>query len=399
MISQSFCNPSYNSVSGYQNLGFQAETNFSISSLFTYNDLRSNIETAKMSINFSTIKTGAQDLKTDLTNGSRVLATKALQTLHDALQSTQQAQTNRDQLWTDLRIAAYELSEARPSMSAAITSALVQALNAIRRSDGDAKSVLTREIAERRRTGEQIAEHFVDFLKEYGKETSRHASSAPLNILTLSLSSTLRECLFQAIRKMENARFNVRILESRPNCEGADFAVSLLKEFPTEARDKRLLVEVAPEAYICAIARDVDILLLGADRISANGDVSNKVGSFMSALCAKSVSPFVRVVVVSDSDKIARSGSDIGNSEESGPSKELMSAWKEETRDAAVRLERSSSLRICNTYFEWVPMNFIDLYLTEEGSMHLPEVAEKSKEKGRLEDELFDPQIRSLAKD
>lgn len=351
-----------------------------------------------MSIDFDIIKSCVQDLKTDFTNGSRVLATKALGALHDAVQPREGARGAQEELWRDLRIAAYELSNARPSMSAAITSALVQALDAIRNSDGDAKSVLAQEITKRAKIGAQIAQHFLSFMERCAeKKRQAFGKSISLNILTLSLSSTLRDCLFRAIQDIRNIYFNVRILESRPNCEGADFAVLLLQKFPAEASDGRLFVEVAPEAYVCAFARDVDILLLGADRIAAGRDVSNKVGSLPSALCVKALSPTAEVVIVSDSDKIASSGPGIENSEECGPSKEVMSAWKDETRAAAEDLERKSVLQIHNAYFEWVPARFIDWYLTEQGAMDSGRIAIKSQETGRLKEELFDGQIRSLA--
>lgn len=359
---------------------------------------------SRMTLNFDTITNGVQDLKTDFTNGSRVLATKALHTLHDAIDepSGRSRRQNQNQLWRDLRIAAYKLSQARPSMSAAITSAVIQALSAIKKAgdNEDAKDIIKQEIERRRTTGEQIVRHFVEYVNGLAMQKGlKSAETTALEILTLSSSSTLRECLTRAVREIEDVRFVIRILESRPNCEGADFAVSLLRECNAEAAERRLRVDVAPESHVSVLASDTDILLLGADRISADGDVSNKMGSLASALCVKMISPRGVVVVASDSDKIARFGAPQEGGEESGPSKEVMSAWRDETRTAAEEEERNLGLVVHNAYFEWVPEKYIDFYLTEQGGMESNQISERAQEKKRIEDELFDEKIRSLAED
>lgn len=344
-----------------------------------------------MDFDFSVIHVGFHDLMSDFTNGSRVLATKAVQTLHDAIQSDSHSPAEKKQLWEHLRIAGYMLSTARPSMGAAITSAVVQALNAVQGSDLGAREVLEQEINKRKHTRQVLAGNFVAWMRQYA------AKPGCLKIITLSLSSTLSACLHQAICELVHLKFQICILESRPNCEGADFGVQLVRELPSEARIGRFYVEVAPESHICQLVKNVDIVILGADRISCEGDVSNKMGSFLCALAAKRLAPNCRVIAVSDTDKIAKPGPTGDATEESGPVQEVMAAWKEETRSAVEGLEKAAILRVHNIYFERVPQMFVDLYLTENGVMSKDDIWELSNAKEKAETKLFDADIRSLA--
>jgi len=353
---------------------------------------------SRMTTNFDIIETGVAELKSDFSNGSRVLATKALQSLHDSIEAPEHTSSDKEELWKTMRIGAYQLCEARPSMSAAVTSALLQALSVVRKSARPPKQVLAEEIAKRQGTGQKIAQHFIELIEHHVATTPRESGS-PIRILTLSLSSTLRQCLFNAIRTLRSLQFNIRILESRPNCEGADFAVSLVKEFITEVSNHRVTIEVGADAYMCFFAKDIDLLLLGADRISAEGDVSNKTGSFASALCVKALSPQGKVVVVSDSDKIAAFDTEDLNSHESGPSEEVTSKWKADTKIAAEEQESDSALVVHNTYFEWISASFIDFYSTEQGSMNRDQIKQQSHEIQKLKNDLFDAEIRSLARE
>lgn len=342
-------------------------------------------------MDFGVILTSVYDLKSDFTNGSRVLATKAIQSLHDAIKSDDHSPVEEKQLWEQLRIAGYMLSVARPSMDTAITSAVVQVLNAVQKSDLSAREVVKQEINKRNQTTKVLAENFTAWVRQYA------AKPGSLKVVTLSLSSTLREGLCQAIRELVHLKFHICILESRPNCEGADFGFVLISELTSEARNGRFHVDIAPESHICQLVKNADIILLGADRISCEGDVSNKMGSFPCALAAKRLEPGCRVIVVSDTDKVSIPKSIDDAVEESGPEQEVMAAWKKETRLAAEELEASAILRVHNMYFELVPHMFVDLYLTERGVMNKDDIRKLSNTKEKAETELFDANIRSLA--
>lgn len=341
-------------------------------------------------MDFSVIHTAVHDLKSDFTNGSRVLATKAIQALHDAIQSDDHNPVEKKQLQEHLRIAGYMLSTARPSMGTAITSAVVQGLIAVQKSELSAREVLKQQINNRNQTSQLLAKNFIAWLQQYATKPGS------LKIVTLSLSSTLRECLCQAIRELVHFNFQICILESRPNCEGADFGFELISNLASEARNGRFHVDIAPESHICQLVKNADIVLLGADRISCEGDVINKMGSFLCALAAKRLEPDCRVVAISDTDKIATPRPIDDAAEESGPAQEVMAAWKKETRSAVEGLENAAVFRVHNIYFECVPQMFVDLYLTERGVMNKDDIWELSKIKEKAGAELFDADIRSL---
>ena len=80
--------------------------------------------------------------------------------------------------------------------------------------------------------------------------------------------------------------------------------------------EERLTLRILPDCAVATAVQDAHLVLLGADRISAEGDVSNKIGSLAAAVSAKGVgiddgSPANTapvVVVVSDVDKIVPEG-------------------------------------------------------------------------------------------
>jgi methylthioribose-1-phosphate isomerase len=86
-------------------------------------------------------------------------------------------------------------------------------------------------------------------------------------------------------------------------------ASQILSSTSAEAR-ARLNVRILPDCAVATAAREAQLLLLGADRISASGNVSNKIGSLAAAVCIKTLNPKAQVVVVSDADKIGVTGQD-----------------------------------------------------------------------------------------
>src|SRR6202012_1926363 len=121
---------------------------------------------------------------------------------------------------------------------------------------------------------DRIATAFAGWISQLDLKSDR-----AINVVTLSSSSTLKRCLISALRAKSQLRLHLKILESRPRFEGASFALSLLKSTEDESISDRLSIEVAPDCAVAMLARDADVVLLGADRISSAGDVSNKTGS------------------------------------------------------------------------------------------------------------------------
>jgi len=188
------------------------------------------------------------------------------------------------------------------------------------------------------------------------------------------------------------------VLESRPRCEGADLASALLSSLPQPALS-RLTLCIMPDCAVATAARSADVILLGADRILANGDVSNKIGSLTAVLCAKASgkgTKGVRVVVASDEDKIITEGK--GNTEAEGdkevhPEEELMGAWGENARrvigDKVKTQNDAAKVEVFGEWFEWVDGGLVDAYVTENGVLDAEGVRRVAGEAEELERRIF----------
>jgi methylthioribose-1-phosphate isomerase len=96
-------------------------------------------------------------------------------------------------------------------------------------------------------------------------------------------------------------------LETRPLLQGARLTTWELERM---GAPYRLVVDAAGPALLASGAADV--VLTGADRVAANGDVANKIGTFALALGAQHAGvPFVVVAPESTVDAATYSGSDV----------------------------------------------------------------------------------------
>jgi methylthioribose-1-phosphate isomerase len=95
--------------------------------------------------------------------------------------------------------------------------------------------------------------------------------------------------------------------ESRPLLQGARLTVYELRKLGIE---HELLVDAAAAGLIAAGA--VDAVIVGCDRVAANGDVANKVGTYGLALAANAAGiPFVVAGPTSTIDPTAATGAEI----------------------------------------------------------------------------------------
>ncbi len=102
----------------------------------------------------------------------------------------------------------------------------------------------------------------------------------------------------------------------------------------------------------------VDVVLVGADRIAANGDAANKIGTFAVALAARHANvPFYVVAPRSTFDLSLASGTDIPI--EQRPAEEVRSF-----RSAAAA---PANARVWNPAFDVTPAEFITGWISERG--------------------------------
>jgi S-methyl-5-thioribose-1-phosphate isomerase len=146
--------------------------------------------------------------------------------------------------------------------------------------------------------------------------------------------------------------------ESRPLLQGARLTIYELRQLgiPHE-----LIVDSAAPGLIAA--GEVDAVIVGCDRVAANGDVANKVGTYGLALAAHAAGiPFVVAGPTSTIDPETPTGRDI-TIEERDP---------DEVRQAANRLLTLPDTNTRNPAFDVTPAALVTALVTERGVTSTP---------------------------
>jgi len=382
----------------------------------------------------SALHRGLERLRLDHTNGARQLATMAVETLVELISITD-ADTHvhaegtldhgvrvvrvRDPeaWWRDFRLQAFHLAfNARPSMAAAISKSIVTALSRVLGDmenlspdfPGKVKLALQCYLQERNEISKRVGIAFSAFLKERfesARGEQDETATRWVRILTLSSSSTIKAAVLYALQENPSLHLEMRVLESRPLFEGASFAAFLQGAAAAAAAMQRqevgpkkgheiqgrLRVVIGTDASVGILSRDADLLLLGADRISEAGDVSNKTGSLAAALTSTHVTNGkCRVICVSETDKIAPPGSLDEHGEEDNDPVEVSRMWDLQSQELSqADLSKAGSVHVSNVYFEWVPAALIHHYICEDGVLSVADIARKSRELAVLIDQVF----------
>jgi methylthioribose-1-phosphate isomerase len=146
--------------------------------------------------------------------------------------------------------------------------------------------------------------------------------------------------------------------ESRPLLQGARLTAYELARLniPHE-----LIVDSAAAGLIAAGA--VDAVIVGCDRVAANGDVANKVGTYGLALAARAAGiPFVVAGPTSTIDPGTPTGADITIEERDA----------EEVRSLAGQRTTLESTRCRNPAFDVTPAALVTALVTERGVIRSP---------------------------
>jgi len=154
------------------------------------------------------------------------------------------------------------------------------------------------------------------------------------------------------------ARGPVEVLacETRPLLQGARLTVWELARLGIP---HALCVDGAAAGLIAR--GEIDAVVVGADRVAANGDVANKVGTYAHALAAQAAGiPFVVAVPVSTLDAGTATGADIVIEERDA----------DEVRRVGGRLVTVEGTPVRNPAFDVTPAALVTAVVTERGVMH-----------------------------
>ena len=151
---------------------------------------------------------------------------------------------------------------------------------------------------------------------------------------------------------------HVLATESRPLLQGARLTVYELSRLGI---DHQLVVDAAAPGLIGA--GEVDAVIVGCDRVAANGDVANKVGTYPLALAARAAGiPFV----------VAGPTTTIDPSTASGRQIVIEQRDPDEVRSAAGQLLTLPDTACRNPAFDLTPAALIGALVTERGVAEPP---------------------------
>jgi methylthioribose-1-phosphate isomerase len=159
------------------------------------------------------------------------------------------------------------------------------------------------------------------------------------------------------------ARGQVEVLasETRPLLQGARLTVWEL------ARDG-IPVTLAVDGAAAGLMRrgEIDAVVVGCDRVAANGDVANKVGTYAHALAARAAGiPFVVAGPTSSVDASLASGDDI----------EIEERDADEVRRPGGALVTLPDVAVRNPAFDVTPAELVSAFVCERGVAQPPTAA------------------------
>ncbi|MCJ2531609.1 MAG: S-methyl-5-thioribose-1-phosphate isomerase [Candidatus Thermoplasmatota archaeon] len=141
--------------------------------------------------------------------------------------------------------------------------------------------------------------------------------------------------------------------ETRPRLQGAKLTAW---ELEREGIEHAVITDNAAGLFMAR--GEVDLVITGADRIAANGDVANKIGTYEKAVLAKENGiPFYVAAPVSTFDFGLASGKDIPIEERA----------EEEVREIGREALTPSGSPVRNPAFDVTPARYVTGYITERG--------------------------------
>jgi len=276
-----------------------------------------------------------------------------------ALAARRSPARDRAGLWRDLEEAAAVLRAARPT-AVNLAWALQRVLNRVAaESDpqgmraaalAEAQAIADEDVAINRRLGEIGAALIPD-----GATILHHCNTGALATVdygtALGVIRTAHE---------QGKRVHVLVDETRPLLQGARLTAWELQQLGIPFT---LIADNAAGHFLRT--GQVDIVLVGADRVAANGDVANKIGTYKLAVVAKENGvPFYPCVPTSTIDLSTPTGDDIPIEERPA----------EEVTDLTFRGKpiAPAGVRVANPAFDITPHRYVTGIITENGIAYPP---------------------------
>jgi len=299
----------------------------------------------------------AQAIRTMVIRGAPAIGAAAAFGM--ALAARESRAQSRDRLLADLRTAAEILRAARPTavnLSWAVARLLRRAetepdptavSNALL---AEAQALADEDVGINRRLGEHGAALIQD-----GDTILHHCNTGALATVdygtALGVIRTAHE---------QGKRVHVLVDETRPRLQGARLTAWELQQLGIPFT---LIADNAAGHFMRT--GQVDVVLVGADRVAANGDVANKIGTYKLAVVAQANgTPFYSCVPTSTIDLSLSTGDDVPIEER--PAEEVTGVTYQGRPIAP------EGVRVANPAFDVTPHRYVTGIVTENGIAYPP---------------------------
>ena len=311
----------------------------------------------KVFVNCKTIEDVGQAIKTMIIRGAPAIGVAAA--LGVSLGADTIEASSFDEFYSSMNKQCDQLSKSRPT---AVN--LAWAINRMKQLAKDSKNLPISELKAR------LKEEALTILTEdvsINKAMGQYGQTLVKNenvILTHCNAGALATAGFGTalgvIRASMNAGKNIRVLanETRPFLQGARLTAWELKE-------DNIPVKLITDSMCGFFMKNkkVDLVVVGADRIAANGDIANKIGTYMVAVLAKENNiPFYVAAPVSTLDLSLASGDEIPIEERSA--EEVVNINK-------IRVA-PEGIEVAHPAFDITPNKLVTAIITEEGIAYPP---------------------------
>ena len=258
---------------------------------------------------------------------------------------------------TQLHKVANAISSTRPTARNLFWA--VERMEQAARSCGRAENIISALVAE--------AQNIHAEEMEATRKLSRHGAKLikdGMNILTICNTGPLAALGYGTAlgiviyAHQQGKKVRVIACETRPLLQGARLTT-------WECKKAGLPVTLITDSMAGSFMKrgKIDCVIVGADRIAANGDTANKIGTYSLAVLAKEHSiPFYVAAPESTIDRALKSGDDIPI-EERKP--------EEITRINGVQLT-PDGIDVANPAFDVTPAKYITSFVTEKGIIRKP---------------------------
>jgi len=288
------------------------------------------------------VKQIAEDIKEMKIRGAGELARAAVNALKIACEKS--SAKNAQDFLGDLRVVARTLLETRPT-AVSLPNGIRYVMHRINQAGQQSQ-----EVEGLRSAGIGAAKEFISnsrtAMERIGDIGARRIKDGDV-LLTHCNSSAAISVIKTAWQT--GKRIRVYATETRPRFQGRITASILLKQgIPVT-----MIIDDAARHFM----KDVDKVIVGADAVTANGAVVNKIGTSMIALAAKECN--VRTFVAAETYKFSPETM-IG---------EVVAIEQRSTDEiiSKAELQQLPNLEVKNPSFDVTPPEYIDLIITERG--------------------------------